>query len=120
MKAVSFGSLRVRLTLLVLLVVVPSLGLILYTANVQRMVAAEAAHENLLRIAGVTASEVSRVVEGAQQLLVALAQFHEIRSGAPANCGAVMAKLMAIYPLYSTLGVATSEEIGRASCRERV
>ena len=106
MNANSLGSLRVRLTLLVLLVMIPSLGLILYMANVQRLVATEAAQENLSRIASLTASEVSRVVEGAQQLLVGLAQFQEIRSGDPTPCEAVMAKLRAIYPFYSTLGVA--------------
>jgi PAS domain S-box-containing protein len=109
MKAISPKTLRVRLTLLVLLVVVPSLGLILYMASVQRVVATEAARENLSRTAILAASEVSRVFEGAQQLLVALAQFHEIRSGDPSRCGEVMSKLLAIYPFYTTLAVASPE-----------
>ena len=66
MKANSPRSLRVRLVLLVLLAVLPSLALILYTASVQRRVATEAAHDKLLRIANLTASDVSRVIEGAQ------------------------------------------------------
>lgn len=109
MKAISLGNLRVRLVLLVLLAVIPSLGLILYTARVQRLVATEAAHENLSRIAGLAASDVSGMIEGAQQLLGGLAQFHEIRSNDPAACGAVMAKLLAMYSFYSTLGVASPE-----------
>jgi len=109
MKAISLGSMRLRLILLVLLAVIPSLGLILYTARAQRRVATEAAHENLSRIARLAASEVSRVIEGAQQLLATLGQFHEIRNGDPAACGSVMAKLEAMYPFYSMLGVATPE-----------
>jgi hypothetical protein len=107
MKAISLGSLRVRLVLLVLLAVIPSLGLILYTARVQRLVATEAAHENLSRIASLTASDISGVIEGAQQLLGGLAQFREIRNDDPAACGVVMAKLLAMYSFYSTLGVAS-------------
>ena len=109
MNAISLGSLRARLVLLVLLAVIPALGLILYTARVQRLVASEAAHENLSRIAGFTASDVSGVIEGAQQLLGGLAQFHEIRGDDPAACGVVMAKLRAMYSFYSTLGVASPE-----------
>ena len=109
MKEISLGSLRVRLTLLVLLVVIPTLGLILYMANVQRVVATGAAQENLSRIGSLTASEVSRVVEGAQQLLVGLAQFPEIRGGDAASCGTVMTKLLAIYPFYLTLAVASPD-----------
>ena len=114
MKAVSLGSLRVRLVLLVLLAVIPALGLILYTASVQRQVATEAAHENLLQIASLTASDVSRIIEGAQQLLGGLAQFHEIRSGDPTACGTVMANLLTRYSFYSALGVASPE--GNVTC----
>ncbi len=109
MKATSLSSLRVRLVLLVLLAVIPSLGLILYTARVQRQVATEAAHDNLLRIASLTAADVSRVIEGAQQLLGGLAQTREVRNGDPAACDTVMAKLLTIYSFYSTLGVASPE-----------
>jgi len=109
MKANSLSSLRMRLVLLVLLAIIPALVLILYTARVQRQVATGAAHENLFRIATLAASDTSQAIEGAQQLLGGLAQFHEIRSGDSAACGAVLAKLLAMYPFYSTLGVASPE-----------
>jgi PAS domain S-box-containing protein len=114
MKANSLGSLRVRLVLLVFLAMVPSLALILYTARVQRSIARGAARENLFRIASLAASDTSQVMEGAQQLLGGLAQSQEIRSGDPAACGTMMAKLLAIYPFYSTLGVASPE--GKVIC----
>ncbi len=109
MKANSLNSLRVRLVFLVLLAMIPSLALILYTAHVQRSVAMGAAHENLFRIASLAASDTSQAIEGAQQLLGGLAQFHEIRGGDSAACGAVMSKLLAMYPFYSTLGVASPD-----------
>jgi hypothetical protein len=73
MKAISFGSLRVRLVLLVLLAVIPALGLILYTARVQRSAATMAAHENLSRTAKLATVDTLRVIKGAQQLLGGLA-----------------------------------------------
>ena len=109
MKATSRGSLRVRLVFLVLLAVIPSLGLILYTARVQRQVATEAAHDNLLRVASLTAADVSRMIGGAEQLLGGLAQTREIRNGEAAACDTVMAKLLTIYTFYTTLGVASPE-----------
>jgi PAS domain S-box-containing protein len=109
MKAISLGSLRVRLVLLVLLAVIPSLGFILYTARVQRLVATLAAHENLSRISSLAASEDSRVIEGAKQLLGGLALSQEIRNSDPAACGAMMTKLRAMYPFYSTLGLASPD-----------
>ncbi len=109
MKATSFGSLRVRLVLLVLLAVIPALGLILYTARVQRLGATVAAHENLSRIANLTTSDTLRVIKAAQQLLGGLGQFREVHGADPAACGAVMAKLQGMYPFYSSLGVASPE-----------
>jgi PAS domain S-box-containing protein len=109
MKAIRFFSLRVRLVVLVLLAVIPALVLILYTARVQRLVAREAFHEDLSRIASLTASDVQGVMEGAHQLLRGLAQFQEIRGGDAATCGAVMTRLMAMYPVYSALAVASPD-----------
>jgi PAS domain S-box-containing protein len=109
MNATPLRSLRVRLVLLVLLAVIPSLALILYSARSQRLLALEVAHQDVSRVARLTASDVSRVFEGAQQLLGGLTQFQEIRSGDPAACGAVMGKLLTMYPFYSALGVASME-----------
>jgi PAS domain S-box-containing protein len=109
MKSIPLRSLRMRLVLLVLLAVIPALALILYSARAQRLIALEAAHENVSRIAGLSASDGARVMEGAQQLLGGLTQFQEIRTGDPAACSAVMAKLLAMYPFYSALGVASAE-----------
>jgi len=109
MNAISPGSLRVRLVLLILLAAIPSLLVILYSAHQQRQVAISAAHENLSRIAALTASDVSRVFEGTKQLLGGLRLSPEIRSGDPAACRAAMIRLHEMYSLYSSLGVASPE-----------
>jgi len=109
MKGNSLGNLRVRLVFLVFLAVIPSLGFILYTARVERQLAAGAAHENLSRIAILTGADASGVIEGAQQLLGGLAQSQQIRSSDPAACAAMMTKVRATDPFYSTLGVASAE-----------
>jgi hypothetical protein len=80
------------LVLWVLLAVIPSLGLILCSAQAQRRVATEAAHENLSRITRLATSEVQRMIEGADQLLSTVGASHEIRNGDLTNCGAVVAK----------------------------
>lgn len=114
MKAITFLGLRVRLVVLVLLAVIPALVLILYTARVQRLVARETCHENLSRIASLTASDLSGVTEAARQLLRALAQFREIRGDDSADCRAAMTRLQAMYTFYSTLAVASPD--GNVTC----
>jgi PAS domain S-box-containing protein len=109
MSATPLRSLRVRLVFLVLLAVIPSLLLILYSANASRLAALEAAHENVSRLARMAASDGSRMIDGAQELLGGLAQFQEIRGGDSAACGAVLAKLLRFYPFYSALGVASPQ-----------
>jgi PAS domain S-box-containing protein len=109
MKAASLGSLRMRLVFLVLLAVIPSLAFTLYTANMERRIATMAAHEDLSRIAILTAADTSRVIEGARQLLGSLAQSPDVRGGDHAACNAALTKLRTTYPFYSTLGVVSPE-----------
>jgi hypothetical protein len=99
-----FSSLRFRLLLLVLLAVVPALGLILYTAAEQREAAVVDAQENALRIARLAASDQERLVEGARQLLTALAQLPSVRNHDEAQCTLFLADLLKQYPLYENLG----------------
>jgi PAS domain S-box-containing protein len=114
MDATPLRSLRVRLVVLVLLAVIPSLILILYSARASRLAALEAAHENVSRIARIAASDGQRMFEGAQELLGGLTEFQEIRGADPAACDTVMAKLLRLYPAYSALGVASAD--GKVVC----
>ena len=79
MAGFPFSSLRFRLILLVLLAVLPALGLILYTAVEQRRLATTEVQENALRLARFAAADQDNLIEGARQLLIALARLPEIR-----------------------------------------
>ena len=109
MTGLSFSSLRVRLLLLVLLAVVPALGLIIYTAAEMRRSASVEAQTNALRLAQSVASSQDDLIEGARQLLTALAQVPVVRGGQPAQCSAFLADLLAAYPLYANFGVVDSD-----------
>jgi PAS domain S-box-containing protein len=87
-------SLRFRLILLVLLAVLPALGLALYTGLEGRRQAAVQAQENTLRLARLMAKDQERLVEGADQLLNALARLPAIRDRDPVACNALFADLM--------------------------
>lgn len=105
MKSISFSSLRDRLILLVLLAVIPALGLIFYSAQEQRRSASIEAQQNALRLARLVSANQHDLIEGARQLLTALAQIPVIRGGQPAACSAVLENLLRAYPLYANFGV---------------
>jgi len=105
MNRISRSSSRVRLVLVVLLAVVPSLVLIYYNSREQRDAAITQAHEDVARIARLAAAENAGVFEGVHQLLVALAQFPELRGDDPVRGNAVLGKLLRESRFYSDLGV---------------
>jgi PAS domain S-box-containing protein len=109
MKRFSLGSLRVRLCLVVLLAVIPSLGLIYYSAREQRAAANALAWQDIARIARLTAEYQRAVIEDTHQLLVVLAQLPVIRDVDPSRGGPMLGKLLGEYPLYSNLGVVASD-----------
>lgn len=106
MKRFSLSGMRGRLVLVVVLAVIPSLVLIYYNARKQRDTAVAQAHEDVARLARLSASDCARVVEGARQLLVVVAELPEVRAGDPSRCGASLEKLLGKYHFYSNLGVA--------------
>ena len=114
MKRGSLGSLRVRLSVVVLLAVIPSLGLIYYNAREQRVTAVALASENLERLALVMAEHDALVIDGARQLLTTLAQLPEVQDGDASRCGAMLEKLLEQYRFYSNLGAVAPD--GRQLC----
>lgn len=105
MKRPGIFSLRYRLMLLVLLAVVPALVLILVTASEHRRTAANEVQQNALRVARMTSAGQERLIEGAHQLLVVLAQLPELRGNNPASAAAVLARLLKQYSSYNNFGV---------------
>jgi hypothetical protein len=110
----SFGHLRPRLLLLVLLAVLPALVLIVYTSVEHRREATERAQAEALRLARLAAADQERAIDNTRQLLAVLAQLPVVRSGDPDACGAFLAGLLREYPLYANLGVI--EPHGIISC----
>ncbi len=99
------SSLRSRFLLLVLLAVLPAFGLIAYTAAGQRRLQAAEGQAEALRLARITSANQARFIEGARQLLVALAQLPVVRGGDPTACSAFLADLLKQYPLYANFGL---------------
>jgi signal transduction histidine kinase len=114
MKKFSLSGLRVRLILLVLLAVVPALGLIFYAAEEQRESTALEAQRNALRLARLVSGHQDGFIEGARQLLAALAQVPVVRGGDAAACREFLRALLGKYPRYTNLAVADLE--GRQTC----
>ncbi|MGO9528345.1 MAG: PAS domain-containing protein [Verrucomicrobiia bacterium] len=109
MKRDSLGGLRGRLVLVVLIAIIPSLMLIYYNARKQRAAAVDQAQEDVARITRLTAADCGRVIEGARQLLIAVAELPDVRSGDSSRCAASLAKLQKKYQIYSNLGVASRD-----------
>jgi len=67
----------------VLIAVLPLLALLLYTATTQRQVAANEALEQGRQIVQLAATGQARLLEGARQMLMVLAQMPAVREGGP-------------------------------------
>ncbi|HJY82107.1 MAG TPA: cache domain-containing protein, partial [Candidatus Binatia bacterium] len=106
MRWFSLSSLRARLLLLVLLAAIPALGLILYIDLEQRRLAATQAQEAALRLAQLAAADQAQLIQGAHQLLTALAQLPAVHAGDSATCTTFFTKLLKQYPVYANLGAA--------------
>lgn len=59
------SSLRTRIMLLVMLAVIPALGLLIYSANEQRSLAAQNAQDNALRLVRLVASDQEQIINNA-------------------------------------------------------
>jgi signal transduction histidine kinase len=111
------SSLRVRLLLLVILASVPGLILTVYSAAEQRRSAEEEVMETALRLVRLATSNQDQLVEGARQLLVALAALPAVRNQDSRTCNSFLETLLEQYPLYANIWVVdTMEEPGEVFC----
>src|SRR3990170_5109566 len=100
------GGLRVRLILLVLLAVLPSLGLILYSDIQHRQYAKTGAQQDALRLVRVASHEQEHLIRSAKQLLIVLAQLPVVQDSDPTECQGLFSALLEQYPFYSGFSVA--------------
>jgi PAS domain S-box-containing protein len=106
MRRFPASGLRLRLLLLVLITLVPALGLAYSTGQRYRHLAALEAQNQAQRLVQLVSANHVALVEGAHQLLVALAQVPQVQGGDPAACNALLDGLLEEYPVYANLGVA--------------
>jgi signal transduction histidine kinase len=105
----ALSSLRARLMLLVLLVVLPVLGLTLYTYLEGRRLAVIEVQGNAMRMTRLAAGNLAQLTEGARQLLIALSRFVGTSDMDMARCSARLADVLELYPLYVNLGVVAAD-----------
>ena len=109
-----FATLRFRLLVLVLLIIVPLLGLTLVTNVALRRGSAVDAQREALRIARIAAADQEDTIRDARQLLFALSQLPEVHSGDPGTCSEFFTKLLNQYPQYAALGAVAPD--GKLVC----
>jgi nitrate/nitrite-specific signal transduction histidine kinase/type II secretory pathway pseudopilin PulG len=116
-----FSSLRIRLMLLVLLALVPSLGLIIYTDSEERRSVANQAQDHALQIARDAAQSQQDLIESTHQFLSVLAQLPAVRDLDPVVCSAFLADFLNHYPRYTSITVRSAKDnipICRATLRK--
>src|SRR3990170_553099 len=99
------ATLRARLLLVVLLALLPALGLALFAFFDARGRERSDARHSALQVARLAAANEAHLIEGARQLLVALAQLEAVRDRDRTECSALLAQLLPKYPDYANLGV---------------
>jgi diguanylate cyclase (GGDEF)-like protein/PAS domain S-box-containing protein len=101
-----FASLRVRLILLTLVVLVPALGLLVYVADQERDDALVEVKSKALYLARLVAAEEAQIIQSTRHLLEQLAQTPEARNQTTrAACDEMVARQIKSYPYYDNLGV---------------
>ncbi len=100
------ASLRIRLTLLLALVLLPATVLLVYAGYESSRRARAEAEQDLLRLSELVAASQAQRLADARSLLALIAQFPEVQAGDPAACSARLAELLPFYPAYSGLGLA--------------
>lgn len=100
------GSLRFRLTALLLLSAVPSLLLLLHYGSVERKEARARAASELRRLASAAALDEGRLAESTRQFLLTLARLPLIREGSDEERSRYFRELLTDNPIYLNFGMA--------------
>jgi HAMP domain-containing protein len=98
-----FGSLRVRLIILVLVAIIPSLIIILLTGREERRFSANNAKHDALQLAAVASGNQDLLIESTRQMLAGLARLPELRRGDSRACSALFADLLRQYRQYNNI-----------------
>ena len=108
-------SIRSRLALLIIVSALPALGLAVYTGLERRSQAEVDARDDLARMAALAATRQEEVIEGARQLLFAVAETADSLRRDPKACQEFFARLVrGSDGLYHSMGIHNAE--GRLIC----
>ena len=103
MKFTIFATLRSRLIVLVMLILLAALALVLHTAFQQRRLALSNTAENMLRLARLATSEHEQLIEGARQLLIGLSHLPQVMRFEADACNSLFKELALQFPTYASL-----------------
>lgn len=103
MRTLLFGSIRRSLIVLVLLAVLPSLGILLWTGRELRSRVVQDAENYALRQVQAMAAHHERVVENARLMLMALARSSEVRNLDANACQTLLAEILVRNTAYVSL-----------------
>lgn len=108
MRWFSHLGLRARLSLLVLLTLIPAVGLTVHNAAEQRGLAVEGANKESLQQIRAASSDYDQLIDGTRQLLGGLAQLPAVTQEDPVACQRLLANLLKGFPYYTGLVAATA------------
>jgi PAS domain S-box-containing protein len=114
------SGLRLRLLLLVLLACAPLVGLTLHTASEERRRLVKDWDQRSQEMMDLATREEGHVIGQTRQLLLALAESSQVRSGNRRGCKKLLDELFGSYPRYANLGVVGTNGMVLASARPMV
>ncbi len=110
MRVVPLFSLRARLLLLILSILLPTGGLLVHTAINQRQLATARVQREALRLVQAVTFEQTQIITTTRQLLVGLSQLPELRQARiSGRCNSLLVGLLKTQPYYINLGVAAMD-----------
>ncbi|MGE5256867.1 MAG: ATP-binding protein [Hyphomicrobiales bacterium] len=110
----SFGHLRYRLIVLVLIAVLPLAGLMFFAASKQKQRSVVLIENSVLTMAEFAAREEEQMLDGSRQMLISTASALKGHWLSPSECSAFLAELLSHYRRYTNLGVVTND--GKLYC----
>jgi PAS domain S-box-containing protein/putative nucleotidyltransferase with HDIG domain len=105
----NFIGVRLGLIRLVLYAIMPVFALIIYNASAQRQYATNQAQAQAQQIAQITSANQQRIIEGAKQLLVTLAQLPQVQEDNAQTCNLLLADIRQQIPSYNNIGLIGSD-----------
>lgn len=105
MKTDSFFSIRFRILLLIIIVILPFLALTFYTAAEQRNQAAAQAKSEAIHLLRNASGMQEELINDSHRFLEVLAQVPAVRDGDPAASKALFTDLVNLHPIYANIGL---------------